>query len=105
MATVHHLLQAMTGHIGRDRGITAQRLAGRLDVPVRRVRQLVTEAREEGEAVCGTPRDGYYIAANDEELAETITFLKERAMCSLHIASRLSKIPLPDLLGQLKLPT
>jgi transposase len=105
MATVHQLLQAMTGHIGRERGISAEGLAGRLDISVRVVRQLVTEAREEGEAVCGTPRDGYYIAANEEELTETIDFLKDRAMCSLHLASRLSRIPLPDLIGQLKLPT
>jgi transposase len=105
MTTVHHLLHTLTDHIGRARGINAQRLAGRLDIPVRMVRHLVTEAREDGNAVCGTPRDGYYIAANAEELDETIEFLKQRAICSLTLASRLSKIPLVDLLGQLKLPT
>jgi transposase len=105
MATVNSLLQALTGHIGRDRGVSAQRLAGRLDVPVRSVRILVTEAREDGNAVCGTPRDGYYMAASAEELEETIEFLKQRALCSLHLASRLSKQPLVDLLGQLHLPT
>lgn len=105
MATVPQLLQAMTGHIGRDRGITAQRLAGRIDAPVRTVRHLVTQAREDGIAICGTPRDGYFMAANAEELEETIDFLKSRALCSLTLASRLCKIPLVDLLGQLKLPT
>lgn len=105
MANVTQLLTALTGHIGRDRGITARHLCARLDVPERRVRQLVTEARESGHAICGKPQDGYYVAATAEELDETIEFLKHRALCSLTLASKLSKTPLVDLVGQLKLPT
>ena len=104
MANIAQLLSALTGHVGRSRGISARHLCARLDVPERRVRQLITEAREAGHAVCGMPRDGYYIAANAEELEETIEFLKHRALCSLEIASRLSKVPMAVLLGQLHLP-
>lgn len=105
MATVTLLINALNGHVGRERGITARHLCARLDVPERRVRQLITEARECGYGICGTPRDGYYMAANAEELHETIEFLKHRALCSLSLASRLSNTPLAELVGQLKLPT
>ena len=105
MATVHQLLAALSSHIGRDRGITARHLTARLDVPERQIRTLVSEARESGYGVCGTPRDGYFIAANAEELDETCQFLRNRALHSLTLESRLRKMPLTDLVGQLKLPT
>ena len=59
----------------------------------------------DGIAVCGTPETGYYIAADAEELQQTIDFLKHRALHSLTLASRMSKIPMPDLIGQLHVPT
>lgn len=105
MATAHQLLAALAGHIGREKGITATHLAARIDVPPRRVRQLVTELRLDGEAVCGHPSTGYYMAATAEEVEETCQFLRARAMHSLTLESRLRKIPLPDLVGQLKLRT
>ena len=105
MATKHQLLTALQAHIGRGRGITVRNLAGLLDCHARQVRTLVTELRDEGIAVCGTPRDGYYIAATAEELEETCQFLRSRAMCSLTLESRLRKVPLADLFGQLHLPT
>lgn len=105
MATVHQLLATLSRHIGRDQGITASQLAPQLGVLERQVRTLISEAREGGYGVCGTPRDGYYIAANAEELEETCQFLRNRAMHSLTLESRLRKLPLADLVGQLKLPT
>lgn len=105
MANLHHLLTVLSQRIGRDRGISAQALANRLDCPERQVRQLVTEAREEGHAVCGTPAHGYFIAETAEELEETCAFLRNRSMHSLVLEARLRKIPLADLVGQLKLPT
>jgi hypothetical protein len=71
----------------------------------RGLRTMISELREDGHAICGTPRDGYYIAATPQELQETCEFLRERAMHSLHLESRLRKIPLADLLGQLHVPT
>ena len=105
MITHQQLLTALAGHIGRERGITARHLCARLNVSERQVRSLISEARENGYGVCGTPRAGYFIAANAEELEETCKFLRCRALHSLTLESVLRKIPLVDLLGQLRLPT
>ena len=105
MATKHDLMARMTAHIGKGRGIKAADLAQQLGVPERQVRHLISEAREEGIAICGTPATGYYVANTKEELHETMDFLMNRAKKSLHLASRLSNIPLADLAGQLHLNT
>lgn len=107
MATKNSLLMCLhsNGHLGAARGITARHLAGRLNVPERQVRKLITELREDGIAVCGEPRTGYYIAATAEELEATCQFLHHRALSSLRLESRLRNVPLPELLGQLTLET
>ena len=80
-------------------------LALQVGVPARQVRRFVTELREDGVAICGTPTHGYYIAGTPEELEETCQFLRRRALHSLTLESRLRKVPLPDLIGQLHLRT
>lgn len=105
MATSSQLLAALSHHIGRGNGISVKVLAQQLGAPERHIRTLVSDLRNEGNAICGTPRDGYYIAATPEELEQTCSFLHNRAMHSLTLLSRLKKIPLPDLLGQLHVPT
>lgn len=105
MATSSQLLAALSHHIGRGNGISVKVLAQQLGTPERNVRTLVSDLRNEGNAICGTPKDGYYIAATAEELEQTCSFLHNRAMHSLTLLSRLKKIPLPDLLGQLHVPT
>ena len=90
---------------GAMNGATAQTLALSLDCDARQVRHLVTELREDGIAVCGHPRTGYYIAATAEELEQTCQFLRSRALHSLHLESKLRHVPLPELLGQLRLKT
>lgn len=105
MATKHDLMSRMASHIGKGKGISATHLAILLDVPERHVRKLVSEVRDEGIAICGTPATGYYVASTSEELQETLDFLKNRALHSLHLASRLSNVPLADLVGQLHLGT
>lgn len=95
----------LSRHIGSENGITAQAVADLIEVPPRQVRLLVTDLRLDGVAVCGTPREGYYIARDAEELEATCAFLRARALHSLLLESRLRKLPLPDLIGQLKLPT
>jgi len=105
MATKHDLMAKMAYHIGKGKGIGAARLAVLLSTTERQVRKLVSEAREEGIAICGTPSTGYYVASTSEELQETMDFLKGRALHSLQLASRLSNIPLADLVGQLHIPT
>ena len=105
MVPYQQLLTALSGHIGRDKGITARRLCAHLDVTERQVRALISEARENGYGICGKPRDGYFIADDADELEETCQFLRGRAMHSLRLESLLRKIPLIELLGQLRLPT
>lgn len=92
-------------HLGKENGIKAKDLAAAAGVTEREVRHQVSDLREEGIAVCGTPSTGYFIAATADELDTTVEYLKGRALHSLHLASRLTKIPLPDLIGQLHLKT
>ena len=105
MKTPNDLLSVLSSHIGQTRGITAKGLAGQLDCAERHVRHLVSELRKDGTALCGKPNTGYFIAANAQELEETCQFLRSRAMHSLILEAQLRKVPLPDLLGQMKLRT
>ncbi len=99
------VLSVLQRHVGADRGINAKDLAATAGVPEREVRHQVSALRQEGIAVCGHPNTGYFIAATPAELEATVEYLKSRALHSLHLASRLTKIPLPDLIGQLHLKT
>lgn len=100
------LVQALArDHKGASRGVSARVLAARLGITERLLRSLVSAAREDGTAICGTPSTGYYVAETAAELEDCCRFLRERALHSLHIESRLRNIPLPDLLGQLHLNT
>jgi biotin operon repressor len=103
--TKANLVALLDRHIGRDRGVTAAAIAEQLRCAERLVRELVTELRLDGVAVCGRPETGYFIAATAEELQETCAFLRARAMHSLTLESRMRRVPLPDLLGQLRLKT
>lgn len=109
--TKDELLTALRRHIGRRNGITGKHLVeeitGRAADPVaeRHLRKLVCELRMDGFHVCAHPETGYFIAASDEELNQTCEFLYERAMASLAQVSRMKNVSLPDLRGQLRLPT
>ena len=103
--TKHDLMAIMSQHCGADKGVSASSIAYMMQIPERRVRHLVTECREDGIAICGHPATGYYVARTTEELEDTIDFLKDRALHSLKLASKLSRIPLADLVGQLHLRT
>lgn len=105
MAVRDDLIALLARHQGANQGISAEDIARALDVPTRRVRTLVTEAREEGVAIAATPEHGYFIAVLPEEIDLCCAFLRARALRSLLLESRLRKIPLVELLGQLRLPT
>lgn len=92
-------------HRGADNGIGARELAGQVGMHERQLRVVISALREEGTAICGTPSTGYYIAETASELQACCAFLRQRAMHSLRLESRLRNIPLPELLGQLHLPT
>lgn len=99
------ILVAMTCRIGKERGINVKGLALCNGIGERNVRTHISQLRNEGYAICGTPETGYYMAQTAEELEETCQFLRSRAMHSLVLEAKLRKIPLPDLLGQLHLKT
>ena len=106
MATKHDLLSLMsTYHSGATDAATGEMLAAELRCDPRQVRKLVSELREEGTAVCGHPSSGYFIAKTPEELERTCQFLRSRAMHSLVLESKLRHVPLPELLGQMRLKT
>lgn len=109
------LLQLLRAHIGKARGISARALVEQL-VPVdttpgqrtgaeRQLRDLVVELRLEGHHVCAHPSTGYFLAETPEELEETCAFLSSRSMSSLQQVSAMKRVSIPDLVGQLKLPT
>lgn len=99
------VLTVLSRHIGKGNGISVRQLEQQLDMLPRQIRHHISDLREEGHAVCGTPADGCYIASTPDELEQTCDLLRSRAMHSLVLESRLRKIPLPDLIGQLHVPT
>lgn len=112
MITRHQVLAVLSSHVGAANGLAIHRLVYEItgatlrdEAAERRVRSLVSELREEGVAIAAHPRHGYYIAETPEELEECCRFLRSRAMHSLVLESKLRKIPLPELLGQMRLKT
>ena len=99
------VLTVLSRHTGRGHGISMRELETQTDLLPRLLRRHISDLRDDGHAICGTPADGYYIAATPEELKATCGFLRSRALHSLNLEAKLMKIPLSDLLGQLHLPT
>ncbi len=106
------VLAALGRHIGQARGVSAADLVREITGDLfceaageRLLRSCVSELRGDGIAICAHPAHGYFIAETAEELNLCCEFLRSRAMHSLVLESRLRKIPLPDLIGQLTLPT
>jgi biotin operon repressor len=98
----------MLAHRGRDNGIHAKHLASKLglegDHGLRMLRKAISDLRETGIAIAGMPETGYFVASTAEELDEfCIRFLEARALHSLKLSSRLRRIPLQQLCGQLLL--
>lgn len=104
MSCKTNLLNELSKHQGREKGIRADFLAERIGCSQRILRKLISQCRfEDGHAICGHPHTGYYMATTPEELQDTCRFLEKRAMHSLIRLSRMKNVSLPDLLGQLKL--
>lgn len=106
------VLDALAAHIGERKGASAAQLVAEItgataEDPVgeRALRNTIHDLRMEGYPICAHPTSGYYVAETDEELDRTCEYLYERALCSLQQISRMKKVSLPDLRGQLKLPT
>jgi len=110
--TRDRVLAALSRHVGKVNGRTIEKLTAEItgepastERDERRVRKIVSELREQGIAVCAHPATGYFIAENAGELEDCCLFLRERALHSLRLESRLRKITLPELLGQLRIET
>jgi len=114
--TTEHLLAVMSRHIGAARGATISQLADEVVWPAglreqmrnsveRSLRDLVVQLRLAGHHICAHPSSGYYMAETPEELDATCTFLFDRAMTSLSQVAAMRRVSLPDLRGQLQLPT
>lgn len=111
MITESDILTVLSHHIGARHGITCRQLVRTLNgggddtALERQVRQVVMRLRIQGEHICGLPTTGYYIAESAEELDSTCLFLYERAMTSLKQVAAMKRVSLPDLAGQLRLPS
>lgn len=101
----HQFLQVLSWHTGQAYGITARELADKCGITEREVRRLVSELRDEGIAICAHPTTGYFIANTPAELDMACKYLRRRALHSLTLESRMRRISMADLLGQLKVPT
>ncbi|HKJ94925.1 MAG TPA: hypothetical protein VKA32_04785 [Gammaproteobacteria bacterium] len=105
------VLAALASHIGAGNGIGVRaltaRVTGRDSTPAaeRSVRSAINELRRAGHHVCAHPSTGYFIARTPEELDRTCEYLHDRAMCSLEQIAAMKRISVPDLRGQLHLPT
>jgi hypothetical protein len=100
VAALVQLLNAR--HLGRANGIGATALAAQMCITERALRALVSQAREAGTPISATPETGYYIARDAQELQESCAFLRSRAMHHLRIEGHLRRIPLAELLGELR---
>jgi predicted DNA-binding transcriptional regulator YafY len=103
MTDVACVLSLLQLHRGAERGICAARLAGALGIEPRQLRRLITRARDDGHAICGLPSTGYYLPSTPNELRSACAFLRSRAMRSLRSLSRMQRVAMPELLGQLAL--
>lgn len=110
--TESQVLTELAHHIGRDNGIHVRELVRRItglqapNEPMeRKVRDIVQALRMEGHHVCAHPAHGYFMAATVDELNATCKYLHDRAMTSLSQVARMKNVSLPDLHGQLHLPT
>jgi hypothetical protein len=109
--TQSDVLHVLSWHIGEDEGIGIRELARQVAGPnatardERTIRAAITELRRAGFHICAHPATGYHMAASDTELVRTCDFLYDRAMTSLEQIAAMRRVSLPDLRGQLHLPT
>ncbi|MGJ7611811.1 MULTISPECIES: hypothetical protein [unclassified Variovorax] len=108
LITAAQVLDELERHKGKESGIHVRDLVAcitNLSLPApaleRRAREFIAELRMVGHPICGKPEAGYFIAATVEELEETFRYLRARAISSLLLESRMRKVSLPALIGQI----
>lgn len=111
---VASLMVILSRHVGRENAVGMDELYERVfGEPVRHkindtrhLRTLITELRRRGVPIAATSTaqgGGYYLARATSELEEYCQKLRSRAMHSLVTESKLRKIALPELLGQMQM--
>jgi len=110
----NRLLAVMMNHIGAHNAIGMAELfqevwggiwENRIN-DTRALRQLVTELRFEGVAICSVSYKsggGYYLAAAGSELVQYLRRTEIRALKILMRNAKIKKVSLPNYLGQIKL--
>lgn len=106
------LLKVLQHHIGKRNGAGSAQLVSEIvghpctDSSLERhLRHLIHDLRMDGQHICAHPSTGYFIAESEAELNMTCDYLYERAMSSLSQIARMKQVSIPDLRGQLRLPT
>ncbi len=105
------VIAALSKRIGARRGIKGRDLANELfgygatATDERNVRYSVERLRLQGHHICAQPGTGYHMAETADELDATCEFIYNRAIKGLTQIAAMKKVSVPDLRGQLKLPT
>lgn len=108
------LLSILTTHIGETNAISMAELYERVFDKrwhnkvndTRKLRLLINKMRSEGIAICSTTdkdNGGYYLAAAGSEAQDYLRRLERRALRILWRISKIKKVSLPELLGQMRL--
>lgn len=97
------VLTALQSRIGVARGMHEAELVAITLLNGRICRKAIELLRLDGVQICGKPETGYYIAATADELNQTTDWMFKRAAKTLKQISRMKKIALPALVGQINL--
>jgi len=106
------ILAVLSRHIGREKAIDMGALYSSVFgkdwqnkiSDTRTLRKIITILRKEGVPICSTPAKnsgGYYIAAAGSELEDYLARLRRRSLTALWMESRIRRIGLPEMLGQM----
>jgi hypothetical protein len=108
------ILMIMSGHVGQGKSIGMGELYEQVFDETyehrindtRNLRKLITELRRDGVAICSVAAPsggGYWLASAGSELETYCKNLRIRAIKILGLESRIRKMTLPELAGQLAL--
>jgi len=107
------ILMILSRHVGREKSLDMGRLYERVfDKPytnkinhTRRLRTIITALRQKGVPIGSTAAKnggGYYLVRAGSELDEYCGRLRRAALGKLALESRLRKLSLPELLGEMQ---
>ena len=108
------ILAVLSRHIGREKAIDMGALYSSVFgkdwqnkiSDTRTLRKIITILRKEGVPICSTSAKnggGYYIAAAGSELEDYLARLRRRSLTALWMESRIRRIGLPEMLGQMQM--